>query len=220
MLKQRYAIIVAGGNGSRMKSDTPKQFLFINDKPIIAITINQFLKAGCEIVVVLPKEHFSTFKNEMLHHCDSQQMLLAEGGETRFHSVKNGLDIIKPDHLVSIHDAVRPFITVDKIVQSFTEAEEHHSAIASVPLKDSIRLVNENGNESKNRSNYQLIQTPQTFNSSLLLKAYNQEYSSSFTDDASVFEADGNTIHLFEGDYKNIKITTPEDLLVAKAFIE
>ena len=217
---RKYAIIVAGGNGSRMKSDVPKQFLFINDKPIIAITINQFLKVGCDVIVVLPAEHFSTFKNEMLHHCSSQEMVLAEGGKTRFDSVKNGLDLVADNSLVAIHDAVRPFVSVELIETSFSEAEKNNSAIASVPLKDSIRLITTDGNKSKDRANYRLIQTPQTFQSDSLHKAYNQPYNTSFTDDASVFEANGNNIHLIDGDYKNIKITTPEDLLVAKAFTE
>lgn len=217
---KKFALIVAGGSGSRMNSDVPKQFIHLHQKPIMAYTINQFLAAGCEIIIVLPKEHFSTFKNNILHHCDSQEMTLAEGGETRFHSVKNGLESIFEAGLVAVHDAVRPFVSVELIKNSFKVAEERSNAIAAVALKDSIRLLTKSGSESKNRAEYQLIQTPQTFQTELLLDAYRHPYRSDFTDDASVFEHAGHQIHLIAGSYKNIKITTPEDLLVAKAFLD
>lgn len=221
MSTKRYAIIVAGGNGSRMKSTIPKQFLHLNNKPIMAHTINQFLQANCEVIVVLPSEHFITFKEEVLHHCDSQEMILAEGGKTRFHSVKNGLDLIQPGSLVAIHDAVRPLINIKTIENSFSEANENGSAVVAVPLKDSIRRVKPDGkNNSENRSEFYLIQTPQTFRSEKLLEAYKCDFTEIFTDDASVYENSGNEIHLVEGDYKNIKITTPEDLIVAKAFLD
>ncbi len=215
---KKYAIIVAGGNGSRMKSDLPKQFIQINNIPIIATTINKFLSSNCEVIIVLPKNHVTTFKNDILNHCNSQEMHLVTGGETRFHSVKNGLNFVQENSLVAVHDAVRPFITSETIENSFLEAKNKGNAITSVELKDSIRYIENNQNKSVNRSNYRLIQTPQTFNSNLLKKAYNQKFINSFTDDASVFEADGNTINLIQGDYKNIKITTPEDLLIANAF--
>lgn len=220
MSKKRYAVIVAGGSGTRMQTDRPKQFLMLEGKPIMAHTINRFLSSNCEVIVVLPADHFLTFKEDVLHHCHSQEMILAQGGETRFHSVKNGLDLVKKDSLVAIHDAVRPLVSLKDIELSFTEAEKHGCAVVSVPLKDSIRQVSKNGhNNAVNRSDFYLIQTPQTFRSELLLDSYTCAYNSSFTDDASVFEQQGNKIHLVEGDYRNIKITTPEDLTVAKALL-
>lgn len=217
---KKFAVIVAGGNGSRMNSELPKQFIHLHQKPIMAYTINQFLAVGCEIIVVLPKEHFGTFKQEILHHCHSQEMTLAQGGQTRFHSVKNGLDTIFEPGLVAVHDAVRPFVSLELIQESFSTAQKKTNAIAAVGLKDSIRRLTPSGSQSKNRAEYQLIQTPQTFQTELLLEAYNQPYRDEFTDDASVFEHAGHQIHLIPGSYKNIKITTPEDLLVAKAFLD
>ena len=219
MNEKKFAIIVAGGSGSRMQSEIPKQFLFLKDKPIIAHTINTFLKCNCHIIVVLPENHLNTFKNTLLTHCDSENIELVIGGKTRFESVKNGLSSVNENALVAIHDAVRPFVTTEIINTSFETAKEYGSAICSVDLKDSIRFVSKSGNESKDRTQFKLIQTPQTFQSTLLLAAYSQEYNDSFTDDASVLEANGGKIQLIEGDYKNIKITTPEDLLVANAFI-
>ena len=221
MKKQKYAIIVAGGSGTRMKSSTPKQFLSLNGKPIIAHTINKFLQTDCEIIVVLPPHHFKTFKENVLHHCNSQEMVLAEGGATRFHSVKNGLNCIKPNGLVAIHDAVRPLISTETIYNCFKTADNKGNAVASVALKDSIRKVESpDKNIAQNRSDYFLVQTPQTFDGDLLLKAYECDYKDHFTDDASVFENAGHSIQLVEGDYKNIKITTPEDLTVAKALLD
>jgi 2-C-methyl-D-erythritol 4-phosphate cytidylyltransferase len=216
---KKYALIVAGGNGSRMQSQLPKQFIRLNKVTILAHTINKFLSCNCEVVIVLPKAHFETFKQEVLDDCSAKELMLAEGGETRFESVKNGLNLVPPNSLVAIHDAVRPFVSKTIIENSFKIAQEKGSAIAAVDLKDSIRVITQNGNEAKDRSLFKLIQTPQTFKTNELLKAYKVFYKDYFTDDASVWEADGNTVTLIEGDYKNIKITTPEDLLVAKAFI-
>ena len=143
------------------------------------------------------------------------------GGKTRFESVKNGLNSIQEtEGLVAIHDGVRPIITEEIIRQAFKESEQHGNAIVSIALKDSIREVNHISNEAKDRSNYRLIQTPQTFQLQLIKKAFEVSYQPSFTDDASVFEHAGNSIHLIEGNYKNIKITTPEDLVVAESFLE
>jgi 2-C-methyl-D-erythritol 4-phosphate cytidylyltransferase len=215
MSPKRYALLVAGGSGTRMKSEIPKQFLLLKNIPILAHTINQFLKCNCEIILVLPSNHSETFKKEVLHFCNSQNMLLAQGGNTRFESVKNGLDLVSKQGLVAVHDAVRPLVSVEIIEQSFKYATQYGAAVAAVDLKDSIR----EHNKARERSNYKLVQTPQTFTSELIKKAYLQAYKPSFTDDASVLESLGHSIHLFEGDYKNIKITTPEDLLVAEALM-
>jgi 2-C-methyl-D-erythritol 4-phosphate cytidylyltransferase len=219
MTAKKYAIIVAGGSGTRMKSDLPKQFLLLNHKPILAHTINQFLACDCEVIVVLPSIHFETFKTQVLHHCDSQEMLLTEGGKTRFESVKNGLNLVSENSLIAIHDAVRPLISTETILRNFELAAQKGSAICAVDLKDSIRKIENNSSKSVNRNEYKIIQTPQTFRADLLLKAYQQPFDESFTDDASVFEKAGFDIHLIEGEYKNIKITTPEDLQIAEALL-
>jgi 2-C-methyl-D-erythritol 4-phosphate cytidylyltransferase len=217
---EKFVIIVAGGSGSRMKSDIPKQFILLKGKPIMAHTINRFVESNCKVIVVLPKEHLETFNTLILPNCLGQDIQVTIGGVTRFESVKNGLQLIDSNSLVSVHDAVRPFVTKEMIDNSFETAHKLGSAICSVELKDSIREVNPNGNTAKNRSHYRLIQTPQTFQAFILLDAYQQEYKDEFTDDASVVEANGISVHLIEGDYKNIKITTPEDLLVANTFIQ
>ena len=216
---KKFTIIVAGGSGSRMKSIIPKQFIPINGIPLMAYTINQFQKVGCEIILVLPEDHHLTFKESVLSFCHSTEMILVTGGETRFHSVQNGLNAIQEEGVIAIHDAVRPFISTDLIEENFNSASEYGNAIVSVPLKDSIRKSIDHKNEARNRSDYRIIQTPQTFRSEQLFSAYKQSYSNLFTDDASVVEAAGYAIHLMDGDYKNIKVTTPEDLLIAKAFL-
>lgn len=218
-MKKRFAIIVAGGSGSRMKIELPKQFILLKGIPIIAHTINQFLKADCEVILALPENHLETFKISVLNHCTSKNLTLVKGGETRYQSVKNALEKVEDDSLVAIHDAVRPFISQEIIDLSFTEAAQHFSAVTCVDLKDSIRKLDNGLSKTEDRSLYKLVQTPQTFDTNKLKDAYQKEYQDTFTDDASVFEANGNTIHLIEGDYKNIKITTPEDLLVANAFV-
>ena len=216
---EKYAIIVAGGKGTRMKSEVPKQFLPLLGKPIMAHTINKFLAAECKVIIVLPKDHFETFEELVLPSCHSQNIKFTEGGITRFHSVKNGLELIDSDGYVAVHDAVRPLISLDTIQESFNTAQINQTAVTSIPLKDSIREIKENTNSAKDRSKYRLIQTPQTFSVTLLKKAYETEYLDNFTDDASVVEHYGATITLFNGDYSNLKITTPEDLIIAKALI-
>lgn len=217
----RYAIIVAGGIGSRMGAKQPKQFLLLKGKPILVHTIEKFLTIpNLSIILTLPKEHFSAWETIKKTYFPQINIQAIEGGETRYHSVKNGLNTIQnTNSLVAIHDGVRPLVSTSIIEKSFIEAEIHQSAIVSVPLKDSIRHIENGTNTAKNRAEYCLIQTPQTFNTFLLKKAFEHGYQPNFTDDASVFEFDKNTIHLIEGDYTNIKITTQEDLIFAEAML-
>lgn len=218
----KYAIIVAGGIGTRMKSESPKQFLMLDNKPIIVHTIEHFLKIdSITIYLTLPKEHFDTWRNIKATYLPHIEINIIEGGESRFHSVKNALTAIHDGNgLVAIHDGVRPLISTSIIEQSYLVASSSGSAVASVPLKDSLREISGSDNTAKDRNNYQLVQTPQTFKLSAIKKAFSQEYRSSFTDDASVYEADGNNIHLIMGSYKNIKITTKEDLLFASSLLK
>lgn len=210
---KKYAIIVAGGIGTRMKSEVPKQFLHVDGMPIIVRSIQQFLNynTGISIVVVLPEAHVRQWEDIKLKYFPEEQFALAIGGSTRTASVISGLALVD-DGLVAIHDAVRPFVTVDTITASFDSAEKNGSGVAVVPLKDSIREMDGETSLARDRSNYVLVQTPQTFNVSTLKEAYEQVGQAPFSDDASVFEAAGNKVHLIDGGYENIKITTPEDL--------
>lgn len=214
-------MIVAGGSGTRMQSELPKQFIKLKGEPILMHTIRAFSYDGIKVTVVLPKSQIS-FWNEL---CQKQAFFLehtvVKGGNTRFESVKNGLNSIEVNEgLVAIHDGVRPIIKKEIIDLAFMSAEQNGNAIVSVPLKDSIRKVEYKQNEHKDRSKYRLIQTPQTFQLQLIKSAFEVNYQSHFTDDASVLEYAGHRINLIDGDYRNLKITTPEDLLVAESFLE
>jgi 2-C-methyl-D-erythritol 4-phosphate cytidylyltransferase len=214
-MTKKYAIIVAGGSGSRMKSDIPKQFIEVGGLPILMHTLKRFKEADStiEMILVLPESQFVYWNNL----CEKYQTVphqLVKGGNTRFQSGLNGLQVIENEGLVAIHDGVRPFVSVEIINESFRVAAEKGTAVVSVPSKDSVRV---NG-QAIDRSTVRLIQTPQTFQIALIKKAFETEELSTFTDDASVAEHAGFTINLIEGNYENIKITTPEDLLWAENY--
>lgn len=218
---QKYAIIVAGGSGTRMKSDLPKQFIELLGKPILMHTIEAFHFDDIKIILVLPKTQIEFWKELMVKHQFKVPHQIVEGGEARFHSVKNGLETIDSNSgLVAIHDGVRPLIKQHIISESFTAAERNGNAIVSIRLKDSIRSVSDSGNKQEDRSKFRLIQTPQTFQLQLIKAAFKQPYDPIFTDDASVLERAGHKINLIDGDYQNIKITTPEDLTVAQSLLK
>lgn len=216
---KKYAVIVAGGSGSRMKSDIPKQFLLLRERPILMHTLERFIEAddAIQIVLVLPGNQVPYWLSLTKKHSFYLPHRVVQGGATRFQSVKNGLSHIPYNAIVAIHDGVRPFCAPEIINESFEQAILHGSAIVSVPSKDSLRVIENEKSRAVDRSAYRIVQTPQTFNSSLLKKAFETEESPLFTDDASVFEKAGHTIRLIEGDYRNIKITTPEDILLAEA---
>jgi 2-C-methyl-D-erythritol 4-phosphate cytidylyltransferase len=228
--EKEYALIVAGGKGTRFKSSVPKQFLELNGKPVLVHAVEAFFQYSDQInvVVVLPEEDHDTWRkmSGKLHF--QKRLVIQSGGATRFQSVKKGLELIG-EGFVAIHDGVRPLVSTEIIETSFRLARLHQSAVASVPLKESLRFTdgsfgNQNSpviSESKSvdRSRYRIIQTPQTFDSSLIKKAYALEEKSSLTDDASVAERAGYPIFLFDGSYENIKITTPEDLAIAEALM-
>lgn len=215
------ALIVAGGKGTRIKSVLPKQFIELNGKPVLLHTLEAFIRysPSIRIVLVLPEDDFEIWRSICEKFEFNYPVTLQKGGETRFQSVKNGLQNIT-EGLVAIHDGVRPLVSEDIIGASFRLAAIHKCAIAAVRLKESIRMTNQDNTKAVDRSRFRLIQTPQTFDVSLIKKAYEQKEEISFTDDASVAERAGNIISLFEGSYENIKITTQEDLIVAKALIE
>lgn len=218
----QYALIVAGGSGSRMQSDIPKQFITIGNKPTLLHTLEAFYRYSPEIqiILVLPAEQVAHWKEaRKTYHCQVPHAIV-EGGNSRFQSVKNGLILVPSEAVVAIHDGVRPFINQETISLGFTTAAESGSAITSVPLKESIRRLSPDGNKAENRSEFRLIQTPQTFQAQLIKEAYRQPENEHFTDCASVAEAAGHRVTLIDGSYKNIKITTPEDLLLAETLLK
>jgi 2-C-methyl-D-erythritol 4-phosphate cytidylyltransferase len=221
---QEYAIIVAGGSGNRMKSEIPKQFLKIHGLPILMHTINAFRDYSelLKIILVLPADQMEFWEQLCAEHSFKVNYTLIEGGDSRFASVKNGLQSIKDNSgIVAVHDGVRPVIGKEIIAASFSKAAEQGSAVTSVPLKDSIRKVETSGgNAAMDRSLFQLIQTPQTFRLDWMQKAFQTGYSDQFTDCASVLESAGYPIHLIPGSYENIKITTPEDLRWAEIYLQ
>lgn len=221
MSSNKYAIVVAGGSGSRMQSQLPKQFIELDGLPILFHTLLRFKKAdeSIQLILVLPKAHQAYWQSLCEKHAAVAQQVphwLVDGGQTRFQSSQNGLARIEGDGLVSIHDGVRPFVEATVIQNSYQTAQTLGSAVVSVPSKDSVRV---NG-VAVDRATVRLIQTPQTFQVSILKKAFETEELSTFTDDASVVEAAGFPIHLIDGSYENIKITTPEDLLFANMLLE
>ncbi len=218
---KKFALIVAGGKGSRMQSETPKQFLPLAGVPILMRTIDAFYAYAMDIhlLLVLPPSDIDRWKAlcEQYAYSNAGKIHLVAGGKSRFQSVKNGLNSIKGKGIVAIHDGVRPLVSVDIIASSFAIAAAKGNAIAAVRLKDSIRQAGENGTVAANRSLYRLVQTPQSFLVDLVKSAYTQPEADTMTDDASVVERAGHDIQLFEGSYDNIKITTPEDMIIAEA---
>lgn len=219
----KYAIIVAGGKGSRFGSDTPKQFLALNGTPILMHTINRFNECDCKILVVLPESQINYWKQLCTKHAFSTPHLIIAGGNTRFHSVKNAIDSITPAEcdLIAIHDGVRPLVSKAIIDEAFDIASTKGSAIPAIEATDSIRqLCDDNSSKALLRATLRAVQTPQTFQALLIKNAYNTPYSDTFTDDASVVEATGHNITLTNGSPKNIKITHSIDLILAEEILK
>jgi len=221
MNKPKITIIVAGGKGERMNADIPKQFLEIQGKPILMHTLEVFCSfdASMQLILVLPAVQIDFWKNLCKKHNFTLPHQIVEGGQARFYSVKNGLEIVKSPALVAIHDGVRPLVSHQTIARCFDAAEKFDAALPVVDIVDSIRKLTENGSHSVDRNTYKLVQTPQIFDAELLKKAYEQEFSTLFTDDASVVEVLGTKIHLVEGNRENIKITTEFDLKIAESIM-
>lgn len=219
---QKSVIIVAGGSGKRMGTETPKQFLLLKSKPILMHTIACFyaFDSAIEIVVVLPKEHISVWQQLCVEHNFNINHQIAEGGAERFFSVKNGLKKISFNGIVAIHDGVRPLVNKDTIERCFKKAEETGAAIPVIPVVESLRKVDGERSKSVNRSEYVSVQTPQCFNIELIKSAYKQDFSNIFTDDASVVEKFGHQVSLVNGNIENIKITSPQDLILAEYLLK
>ncbi|MDR3119188.1 MAG: 2-C-methyl-D-erythritol 4-phosphate cytidylyltransferase [Mediterranea sp.] len=219
----KYALIVAGGNGTRMGGEIPKQFLLLDDgKPVLKRTLEAFhtYDPRMRIILLLPQDQEVYWKQLCVEHDIQVRHEVAHGGETRFHSVRNGLELIRRDGIVGIHDGVRPFVSTAVIARCYETAKTHKTAVPVVEITETVRHLTATGSETVNRNAYRLVQTPQVFDVALLKEAYSQCYSPSFTDDASVVEAMGKTpITLVEGSRENIKITTPFDLKIATGLI-
>lgn len=219
---KKFAVIVAGGMGTRMGSEKPKQFLELQGKPILQHTLERFLDAfpDLEIILVLPNEWLEEGESLVSNLRESSRVKIIGGGVTRFHSVQNGLSLIDEPSLVAVHDAVRCLVSVSLIRHCYGQAAEHGMAIPAIPAKDSIRVVHELGADMIERDRVRIIQTPQTFRSSILLPAFDRPYDSSFTDEATVVEKSGVVIRLVEGEETNFKITHPIDLLIAEKILQ
>ena len=219
---QKYAIIVAGGKGLRMGGELPKQFIPVEGRPVLMRTLDTFNACDntLKIILVLPRDHQPYWQELCAEYNFSVPHLIADGGATRFHSVQNGLALVDaPDALVAVHDGVRPFVSHEVIRHCFRDAESFGAVVPVIPVVETVRHLLADGSETVSRDDYRLVQTPQTFRAALLRREYEQPYCDAFTDDASVVEALGETIHLVEGNRENIKLTTPFDLTIARALL-
>jgi len=218
---KKFAVIVAGGSGSRMNSSMPKQFLLLNGKPVLYYTIHTFLKAydDLQVILVLPEEYSAAGKEIVDAFFDNSRIKTAFGGRTRFHSVQNGLQLVNEESIIFVHDAVRCLVSVDLVHRCYDAALENGSAIPVIACKDSVRVTTGDGNEALERDTIKLVQTPQTFHSKILLPAYQIDYKDKFTDEATVVEAFGLKVKLVEGEENNFKITRPVDMELAQNLI-
>ena len=226
---KRYLIVVAGGKGQRMGGVLPKQFQLLGGRPVLMVTLERLyaLDNTLNIVLVLPKEHLGLWDELGLKYSFAVPLVITEGGNTRFHSVKNGLDTIQDDvaledALVGVHDGVRPFVSQRVLDEAYREAWNNGAVIPMIELQDSLRQIigGEGASQTVPRDRYRLVQTPQVFRLSLLRRAYEQRYVEVFTDDASVVEAMGERVFAVEGNRENIKLTTPFDMMIANTLLE
>ena len=218
---KKFAIIVAAGSGTRMGGTVPKQFILVNSKPVLYYTLQTFLNAfaDIQIILVLPVDYTDMGQEIIDAYFDKERIRITAGGDTRFQSVKNGLQLVEDDSIIFVHDGVRCLLTADLIHRCYASAVETGTAIPVTSSKDSVRIVHEEGNDAIDRNKVMLVQTPQTFHSKILLPAFKIDYKEKFTDEATVVEAYGLKVTLVEGEENNIKITKPMDLLVAEKII-
>jgi 2-C-methyl-D-erythritol 4-phosphate cytidylyltransferase len=217
---EKYVIITGGGSGSRMNASIPKQFLEINGTPILFYSILAFVKydPSIKIVLTLPESYLEYWEKLITEKDFSHSHKIVTGGNTRFQSIFNALQLVPKDALIAIHDAVRPFVSKEVISKGFKDAEKYGSAIPVIEAIESVRFITNQENKRLNRSEIFLAQTPQIFNSTALLKSYSTPEIADFTDDASVYETCFNTIHTYSGNRENIKITNSIDLAIAEVF--
>ncbi len=223
---KKYLLVVAGGKGLRMGGDMPKQFQLLGDRPVLMVTIERLyaMDNSLQVVLVLPEEHFDLWRELCKQYSFQVPLQLATGGNTRFHSVQNGLAMIDDieDAIVGVHDGVRPFVAQSVLDKAYREAWINGAVIPMIEIQDSLRHIvgGLGASEVVPRDRYRLVQTPQVFRLSLLRRAYEQRYVEAFTDDASVVEALGEQVYAVEGNRENIKLTTPFDMMVARTLME
>ena len=219
----KYAIIVAGGKGLRMGGELPKQFIPVEGRPVLMRTLDAFhaCDASIQLILVLPHDHQAYWHELCAQYQFAVPHRIADGGATRFHSVQSGLSLVDaPEALVAVHDGVRPFVSREVISRCYAEAEAHGAVVPVIPVVETVRQLVGEGSITVPRDTYRLVQTPQTFRATLLRRASEQPYTDAFTDDASVVEALGCAVTLVDGNRENIKLTTPFDLIVAKALVD
>ena len=218
----KYAVIVAGGSGSRMGASMPKQFLLVNDKPVLYYTMHTFLEAynDLEVILVLPIEFMDMGQEIIDAYFDNDRVKITAGGDTRFQSVKNGLQLIENEGIIFVHDGVRCLLTKELIHRCYAAAVETGTGIPVVECKDSVRIITDEQDAAVDRNRIRLVQTPQTFHSKILLPAFQIDYKDKFTDEATVVEAYGMKLTLVKGEENNIKLTQPIDLAIAAAVLE
>jgi len=220
-IMKKYAVIVAGGSGTRMGADLPKQFILLKDKPVLYYSLKTFIDAfdDLQIILVLPEDFMAMGQEIIDAWFDKDRIQITEGGGTRFQSVKNGLQRVEEESIVFVHDGVRCLLSIDLVHRCYKQAITTGTAIPVITSRDSVRLINETGNDAFDRNKVMLVQTPQTFHSKILLPAFQIDYKDKFTDEATVVETYGIKVTLVEGEENNIKITRPVDLVVAEKIL-
>jgi 2-C-methyl-D-erythritol 4-phosphate cytidylyltransferase len=218
---KKYAVIVAGGNGSRMGGIIPKQFMLLRDKPVLYYTLKTFFESydDMQVILVLPVDYTDMGQEVIDAYFDKERIRITAGGDTRFQSVKNGLALIDEEAIIFVHDGVRCLVSTQLIHRCYNAAIETGSAIPAISCRDSVRMVTEDGNDAIDRNLIMLVQTPQTFHSKILIPAFQIDYKDKFTDEATVVEAYGLKVSLVEGEENNIKITRPIDLIIAESLV-
>jgi len=218
---KNYVIIVAGGKGQRMDSELPKQFINLSGKPVILHTIHKFhlYDPFIEKIIVIPPGYRDNWSRLIQENQLNIQYILVDGGRERFHSVKNALEHITGEGIVAVHDAVRPLVSIETIRRSFEMAREKGCAVPCIDIPETVRSIYPEGSKTISRDNLKIIQTPQVFHSKILKESYQVTFRKEFTDDATVVEQAGHTIHLVEGNTENIKITTRKDLKLAEYYL-
>lgn len=219
---KKYAVIVAAGSGTRMGNDLPKQFILINDKPVLYYTLKTFLEAydDLQVVLVLPVDYTDMGQEIIDAWFDKDRIRITAGGDTRFQSVKNGLALAEDESIIFVHDGVRCMLTQDLVHRCYETAIETGSAVPVITSKDSVRLLQEDGSDAIDRNRIVFVQTPQAFHSKILLPAFQIDYKEKFTDEATVVEAFGLKVTLIQGEENNIKITRPVDLVIAVKLLQ
>lgn len=218
---KKAAIIVAGGTGTRMNADIPKQFLLLGGKPLLFHSLETFYRTdpGITIILVLPESYIQTWRSLCNEFSFPIPHMIVSGGETRFHSVRNALPLLNDEILVGIHDGARPLVSSELIIRAFAAALQYGNCIPALPVSESVRVIDNGGSRPVDRRDYRIIQTPQVFGVMEIREAYKQPYNDTFTDDATVLEGTGKTIHLIEGEPFNIKVTCSTDMVMAECLL-